>query len=301
MQGNYTADGTVKLLEVPFDANWLKIINLTTSAAGGAGTISEVFWQQGIDYGLGYSKLAADDSLAVSQLAAATGVTKFNSGDNPLDTVNTTGTAVSTAAVPIVSATSTAGLVNGSIVRFETITGAEQLQGMDFTIDTLVANTSFRLPYMAQLAVAGTGNDFYRVKYDKLWYPRTRFISAITQASEAVITMTVTHDYAVGDYVRIMVPEEFGMRQMNLQEAKITAVSTANNTITVDVDSSAFTAFAFAAATDVPLSAYAEVVPLSGPVTNAQVRGFEIQSGAAAAGGVANDEIYWIAGDSFGI
>lgn len=299
MQGYYLADGKDKLLEVPFDANWLKIVNLTVTEAAGADELAQAYWQDPMVYGVGYIKLAADESLSSIGLAAATGITKINTGDNPLDTINTTGTAISNAAIPIVSATSTTGLVNGSIVRFQSVTGGTQLDGMDFSIDTVVANTSFRLPYMAQIVAAGA-NSFYRVKYDKLWYPRTRFISSITQASSAVIELTVAHDYAVGDYVRIMVPDTFGMKEMNLAEARITAIDTTLNTITVNIDSTGYTAFAFPV-TGTELPTYAEVVPLSGPVTNVQFRGFELKAGATAAGGVANDEIYWVAGDSFGI
>lgn len=300
MQGSYTADGKVKYLEVPFDANWLKIVNLTTTAAGGAGSISEAYWQQGIDYGIGYTKLAADDSIKSAQLAATTGISKFNSGVDQLSALNSTVTAITTAATPLVQLTSTTGLNDGDIVRFKSVTGGTQLNGVDFTIGSLIANTSFTLPYMAQLGGAATGGSFYKVKFDNAWYPRNRFISSITKGATTVIELTVTNEFAVGDYVRIMVSEEYGMTEINLKEAKVTAVDATNNTITVDVDSSGFTAFAYPA-TGTTIANPAQVIPMSGPISNSQFRGFEIQTGTDAAGGSANDVIYWLAGDSFGI
>jgi len=299
MQGSYTADGNVKLLEVPFDANWLKVVNFTVSAAGGAGSISECYWQQGMDYGLGYTKLAADDSLEVGNLAAATGITKINTGDNPLTAAIAT-TGVTGANPPLITLADTTGFVAGSIVRMGAAPAATQLDGMDFSVGTVVGNTSLELPYMAQIVADGNAGEIYRVKYDKLWYPRTRFISAMTQAAQALITLTVTHEYAVGDYVRLMVPDAFGMKEANLKEVKVTAIDAANNTITVNLDTTAYTAFAFPV-TGTTLTSWAEVVPLSGPIENVQFRGFELPAGAAAAGGVANDVIYWAAGDSFGI
>jgi len=299
MQGSYTADGKVKYLEVPFDANWLKIVNLTVTAAGGAGSISEAYWQQNMDYGIGYTKLAADDSLASSELAAATGITKFNSGTGRLSAINATVTAITVADPPLVQLTSTTGLNDGDTIRMVSATGATQLNGMDFTIGNLVANTQFELTHMAQI-VAGTTASFYKVNFQELWYPNTRYISAITAGTTTVIEMTVTHGYSVGEYVRIKVPSGFGMTELNSKQVKITAVDTTANTITVDIDSTGFTAFTFPV-TGTTITSRAQVIPISGTISNTQVRGFEIQPGAAAAGGVANDVIYWVAGDSFGI
>ena len=64
MQGTYTADGTDKFLEVPLDANWIKLINLTQwdTAAGGADQLINSYWQEGMDYGIATRKNAADDN-----------------------------------------------------------------------------------------------------------------------------------------------------------------------------------------------------------------------------------------------
>jgi len=309
MQGTYTSDGNDKFLEVPLDANWIKLMNATQwpTTAVGNNQIVKTYWQQAPNaatqnYGMAERKTTGGAlTLESTLLAAGSGISKINTGNNPLSAVNTTVTAITSAAPPVVSLTSTAGLVDGDIIRMRNVTGATQLQGMDFTIDNIVANTSLELINMVASSVATTAG-FYKVKYEKVWYPRNRFISAITAGATTVIKMTVTHEYAVGDYVRIMCPPEFGMKEINLAEAKILAIDTAlgTNTITVDIDSSGYTAFAFPT-TGEGLNKYAEVIPLSGPITNTQFRGFEIKGGATAAGGAANDVIHWIAGDTFGI
>jgi len=156
------------------------------------------------------------------------------------------------------------------------------------------------------------------IKYDPIFYPRRRFITKITQASLAVVTMCVTHGYKVGQLVRMVVPDAFGMTQMNGLQATVVAVNTtttSGNTITLDIDSSAFSAFAFPVTADVPFS-YAEVVPmgedtayalsqgvdiLSDATVNTAEIGIILSAGDLAPAGNADDVIFWTAGSSFSI
>jgi len=309
-QGRFTADGNAKVIELRSDVDWMKVYNNTTRAAGGAGTGVEFYWQRGMaaDTGYEYQKLAADDSITAVVLASG-GFTLVDSSGNPLGALNSTVTAVSTAATPVVSATSTATLVDGDIVRMINVTSAQQLGGIDFSIDNVVANTSFDLTHMSQLALAGTTGSFYPVNYDPLFYPRRRYISTITQAASAVVTLTVTHGFTAGQEVRFQVPSAYGMTEINNLTGTITAISTANNTITVDIDSSAFTAFAFPANADVPFTP-AQVVPvgMAGDDTYANLLddatdnqgfiGISLAAGTDSPAGATNDVIYWIAGKS---
>lgn len=308
MQGKYTADGTTKILEVPFDANWLRIENLTQIAAAGAGQAIKAGWQQDQPYGTVTTKTAATNASIDTVLTAANAITKVNTGDNPRG-VNLALTGVSADAHPRLTLGATTGLYNGGIIQIRSANaaapavGATQLQGMDFTIGSVGANNE--LTYMVPIAVAAPpAGVAYHMKYDKTVYPRSRFIVDITQAEQAVVTMSVTHEYSIGDYVRLMVPPEYGMEEANLKEVKIVD-STVNfaantNTITVDLDTRGFTAFAFPV-DKIILSGKAEVIPVTGPGTNPQVRGFQIMPGAANPGGVANDVIYWVAGNSWNV
>ena len=309
-QGRFTADGNAKIIELRSDVDWMKVYNYTTRAAGGAGTGVEFYWQRGmtIDTGFEYQKLAADDSITAVVMASG-GFSLVDSSGNPLGALNTTVTAISTAATPVVSATSTSTLVDGDIVRLIDVTSAQQLGGIDFSIDNVVANTSFDLTYMAQLGLAGTTGSFYPVNYDPLYYPRRRFISAITQAASAVVTLTVTHGFTVGQKVRFQVSSDYGMTEINNLTGTITAISTANNTITVDIDSTGFTAFAFPATAAVPFTP-AQVVPvgeagdaayanlLDDATENTGFIGMSLAAGTDSPAGASNDVIYWVAGKS---
>jgi hypothetical protein len=138
-----------------------------------------------------------------------------------------------------------------------------------------------------------------------MYYPRRRYISSITQAAAAVIELTVLHDFEVGEVVRIQVPDAFDMTEINGLQGEITAVDNLLNTITVDIDSTAFTAFAWPLTADVPFTP-AQVIPVGDSEQTSLVAtqnvshvGIELAAGVDGPAGVLNDEIYWIAGVSF--
>jgi hypothetical protein len=310
-QGRFTADGTDKVIQLRSDVDWFETLNYTVVTAAGAGTAVITKWQKGFADGaaLVYTKLAADESMSPDTIATL-GYTYVNTGtSNKLGAINATVTAISAAAIPIVSATSTATLVAGDIVRFIDVTGAQQFGGVDFEIDTLVANTSFRLVYAPQI-VAGTTGSFYPVNIPPAFYPRRRFISKITAANPAVVTTTVSHGYTVGQKVSMRVPSEYGMTQMNGLTATITAVTA--STFTTDIDASAFTAFAWPLTAAVPFT-HAQVIPFGEDAGYDYVnklddatddQGYIAMSLAAGTGspaGAANDVIYWRAGKSFSV
>lgn len=311
-QGSFTSDGsTTKIILLRSDVDWMKVYNFTAADGSTSGDGVEYYWQRGMTNGSGlyWYHPAADQTVAVNALAAGTGFTRVDTTEQGPGAANTTVTAISTAATPLVSLTDTTGLADGDVVRLYDITGAPQFAGIDFEIDNLVANTQFDLTYAPQLTVAGTTASLRRIFYKPTDYnpahPRPRYITAITQAASAVITLSVTHSYEVGSEIRIDVPAAYGMVEMDGLSATITAVDTANNTITVDVDSTAFTAFAFPLAAAVPFTP-ARVVPYgttntdsSDALEDSEYIAMYLPAGAASPGGNTSDVMYWVAGKSF--
>jgi len=302
IKGYFTSDGKDKYINVPIGADWIAIRNLTKIGTAVNATLCKTFWDSDMtgtyQYGIGEVRENTIDALIPGALAATTGVTPINTNDNPLSAVDATVTAVSADAIPVVTVTDASTYLTGDVIRFKSVTGATQLNGMDFTITNL-SGVTFSLPFMATI-VAGTTGAFYKVKYPEVFYPGVRYITSITQAAQAVIEMSVAHGYAVGDKVKLKVPAEFGMIEANDKIVEVLAVTTTDvtNTITVDLNTTTYTAFAFPL-TGVTLTSYAQVIPLSGPVVNNSFRGFELKAGAAAGAGAAGadgDEIHWIAG-----
>ena len=89
--------------------------------------------------------------------------------------------------------------------------------------------------------------------------PAMRIISSITQANPAVITTSIDHDYITGEIVRIIIPNGFGMDQINNLTGTITI--TGDTTFSIAIDSLLFDTFA--APNPLP-SAYtcAQVIPV---------------------------------------
>lgn len=91
---------------------------------------------------------------------------------------------------------------------------------------------------------------------DPIYFPAMRLISAITQAYPALVTTTFAHDYATGLVVRLDVPQEYGMQEINKLVGTITVTSSTQ--FTIDIDTTQFQAFVVPGS---PVQA-AQVVPI---------------------------------------
>lgn len=71
--------------------------------------------------------------------------------------------------------------------------------------------------------------------------PAKRCIQSITQDLKAVVTTVIDHGYYSGAIVRLVIPTEYGMQEINNLTGTITVTGT--NTFTIDIDSRLFDAF----------------------------------------------------------
>ena len=176
---------------------------------------------------------------------------------------------------------STATLYPGAIVLMTKNSVNKQLGGMYFTVDTVASSTTFTIANPTTwLSVGGkftNGAETFKVQLVTVppyYYPSLATVVNISAANPAVVTTSVSMNLTVGQVVRLRVPAAFGMTQANNITGIVSAVS--KNQITLGgttgafslnnaVDSSAFTAFAWPAATGVPFT-YSTVTPVgSGP------------------------------------
>ena len=175
---------------------------------------------------------------------------------------------------------------------------------------------------MSQIVAANAGT-FRRIPYNPIFYPRNRYIVSISQAVEAVVVLTVTHGYKVGQVVSFVVPSvggsaaSYGMTEINGLQGTILDIDTATNSITVDIDTTSFTAFAFPTTAQAAAGfTQAQVVPvgmntaegldsgvdiLSDATINTGLIGIQLVGGANSPAGANNDVIYWTSGNSFSI
>lgn len=314
-QGRFTSTGAAKNLVLRNDVDWIEVINITQMAAQqNPGRGVQFFWQRGMAQGsaIEIKKANAADTLN-GVVVASGGFTLIDTSNQAPGALDATVAAVSNANPPVVTVADTTGLSVGDVVRMIDVAGAQQLGGIDFTIGNgTFTGTTFSLDYMTQI-VAGTTGSFRRIPYNPIFYPPHRFISSITQAQQAVVLLTVDHEFTVGQQVRFVVPEEYGMVEMNGLSGTIVAVDTVTtNTITVDIDTTAFTAFAFPLTGDYPFSP-ALVVPIGEAAKspyenllddarrNIAYIGIQLAGGAQSPAGSAGDVIYWRAGSSFDV
>lgn len=321
-QGSFVGTGGAFLVPIRAGVDWMMVWNFT--AASNVATPGEgvfYYWQLGMAPGTGLEIKKSDGTNVLNMLdLAAGGFTLFDT------TINIPGpaiavTAVDTGVPPTVHTGNTAGLFNGDIVRLYNITGAQQLGGIDFTVGDVVGNTSFELAYMRSI-VAGTTGNYRRIPYNPYFYPPTRVITKISAAVNPIVTLSVTHQFTVGQVIRFVVPTvtaaAFGMTELNGVQATITDVGQADvdgitNTITVDVDTSGFTAFAWPLTGDGGFTP-PQVVPVGENTAEAIAAGFDIladaefnigEIGIQLGGGIngpagsEGDVIYYVAGKSF--
>lgn len=314
-QGRFTSDGTNKKLAIRSDVDYIRVYNTTVAAASQTTAKGvEFYWQRGFADGAKwtYFKSNAANAANLSQYITSNG---FSLLDTSLQTLTAPVaiTGLSNLTRPVITTGSTAGLADGDIVRLSGLNGTPNLAGIDFQISNVNPGANFKWAYDIATAPGTTSNlGFWRkVKYDPIYYPRRRFIGNITAAGNAIVSCTADHGLTVGQKVRIVVPDVYGMIEMNNLLATIKAVP-ASNQLTLDIDSSAFTAFKFPLPADVPFTP-ALVVPvgmdtaqaitssvneLADATVNTAIIGLELTAGADCPGGENNDLIFYVCGKS---
>ena len=252
LSGYFTSLGTAFNLSLPSGYTEIELINLSSVGSTSSATpVMKAFGSSDMGAGSAYYSLKTTNAatLALETTTATNGFTFIaDSGSQVVGALLSGVTAVTNANPAVVSISNTGSLASGSTVRMYNVSSMRQIGGMDFTISSLVANTSFDLAYLnaSGFAAAGTTGSCASVNTNSRFYPQWRYITAITSSAISTqIQLSVTCGYTVGQLVRVYCPSNFGMTQINNMLATITAINTGTNTITLNINSSAFTAFAF--------------------------------------------------------
>ena len=198
----------------------------------------------------------------------------------------------------VVSTGTTTGINVGDFVRLINVTGALEVSGPNlYQVTAVSGGANITLGYLASAASAGlviangtTG--YYQKVYPKQFLPNTLPVAYITQATQAVVYFFGQNPYLVGELVDFQIPTAYGMTQLsNLTANSGSGALTSNpsgaarvlsvtnsatvSSITIDVNTSGFTAFQFpisaafagGASPAVCMPAGSGVVPLNGSAT----------------------------------
>lgn len=255
---SFTSDGTAKIIPLPGSADMFQTWNMTSLAAANPNTVSNGLWF-GPKFGAGASaagqgiKTVKTTAMLQSDFAAGTGFTYVTTSPVVEAQAANAITAITAASPAVVTQTNTYN--EGDFLRIYSTTGMLQIAGMVFQIST-VSGSGYTLTGLrgAGFAAAATAGFTRRVSKYAAVEPEYLYITEITQATQAVVRTSIdpTPYYVVGMKIHFSVPASFGMTQMNQLTGKIVAVNATNYTLTVDIDSSAFTAFAFPASASSP-------------------------------------------------
>lgn len=304
--GSFTSDGTAKNIPLRSDFDFFETENHTqmaTTQGTGRGVVFN--WRRGYADDSAWMVSKEDSADTVTYEVVTTGgFTRIDQSNQTLGAAQATSGTDVTVADPAVVTVTGHGYSNGDRIRIYGTTTMLQISGMDFTIGNVSTN-NFELSYMdtsdAARFTAATAGFVRKVPNNPIYFPEKNFITNITAANPAVVTLSVTHGMSVGGQVRFFVSSDNGMTEIDGQLGTITAVNTTNNTITVDIDSSAYTAFEF------PLSAtaalgytQAHIVPvgetsgvLSEATDNQAQIIMQLAAGADSPAGSSSDVIYW--------
>jgi hypothetical protein len=318
---SFTSTGAGKKIPVPSSADFFVTENITQVAATNPNTVIQGRWY-GPKFGAGASaagsgiKVVKTTADLTSAFSAGTGFTYVNSAP-VIEAQNANAITGITAASPaVVSQTNTYS--DGDILQFYGTTGMLQIAGMNFQISNS-SGSGYDLIGLraAGFAAAATAGFTRRISKFAAVEPQFLYVTEVTKATQAVVRTSVdpTQHYVVGMKIRFSVPYSYGMNQLDGLTGKILAVSSANYTLTVDIDSSAFTTFAFPASSLSPKAPlFATFAPAGAstqfnPVTLVQT-GYDFQyqpfrtgefvpymylaGGAQSPAGAANDVINWM-------
>lgn len=311
MQGFFISDGTAQEIPLRAGVTHMTTLNWTVANTDQVAPIGVKFeWALGMgdDHAVEYKKSDAANAANLIDAIHTGGFTPYDSTVNTPGLLHTDITAVSNAAIPVVTTTGAHGLSDLDTVRLYNIVGGQQLGAIDFTIGYLTANT-FNLKFMAQIAAATTGS-FRRVNPTSYWYPKVRYITKVTQAAQAVITLSVSNSFTIGQQVRVTIPSIFGMT-LKPTQATILAVDAVNNTITVDINTTALDPFVFPT-TAMAATAFSPAIvapigentalaytlnldSLEDATQNIGEIGMRLAAGADSPAGQNGDLIYWFA------
>lgn len=244
VSGRFTSTGVAKFIALPMMPKRVDILNKTQYNSTTANTGKEAHGFEDDADGTAYVLAVNAGNTTSNVTITSGGFTWVDAGTylyGPATTA-TAGTPVSQANPAVVTSASH-GLQTGDVVWIYGTTGMLQIAGIPYQVTRINAN-SFSIPVDSSgFAAAATSVSWKKYLYPDLYIPELCYITNITRAASAVVTFSFDHDFVVGQQVQFNLPDGWGMVEMNDLKGYVTAVSAGS--ITVNIDSSGFTAFAF--------------------------------------------------------
>lgn len=323
-QGTFTQPSTAvnQIIPLPSSVDYFVTTNLTQMATTqSTGRVVRGEWFGGgltaVNDGLRWKKTNSTSAINIdnfSTSAASNGFTYVNKFPAPQAAL--TGTTITNASPAVATVTNTYS--EGDTVIIYNAVGMEQISGMTFTISS-VSGSGFTLLGLNSPGSAATAFSVRRVSQFTPVEPSFLYVTAITQAAQAQVTVSQANSVYLGQKLEFTIPGSFGMVQLNNYylpqnlPVVVTAIVDPYNFL-INVNTTGFTAFAFPASSGSPTTQlFATIAPAGqstqyNPITGVQT-GYNFQqlpfhtgifvpymyvsAGAQSPGGSAGDVIVW--------
>ena len=262
-KGRFTSTGGAQIINLPFQPDFVRMINYTTSAAAATSqNVVSAQWDANMGQGFAVQQGYNATPTLINDVVIAGGISTFAAGQLLQYGPTLAISGITKAAAAVVTTTTNHNLASGDVVIFQGLfqsstTGMQQIQGVGFTV-TVTGLTTFTIPWntnqSAYTALSGspTGATVKKVLYPNLYFPGRAAISAITLGTTTTVDTAIAHNFKVGQEVAFRIPQAWGTVELNSLPNTLTPGSpvygyviavTDYNTVVVNIDSSAMTAF----------------------------------------------------------
>lgn len=261
-KGHFTSAGTAKVINLPFQPDYVEILNKTASDAFTDARVLSGQWDA--DMGQGQAVVQIRDTTYKTSSVTSNGISTFSAGQmlqyGPAMAVS----AISKATQGQITVSSTATLAAGDVVIVEgawqsASTGMPQMNGIPLSIVSIDSSTQFTVNWNTDqtnyTAISAGGTGFVKVKkvlYPFIYFPGVCVINSITTGSTTTINTSSAHNYQVGQEVGFVIPTEYGTVELNSLPNTLTPGAPVYGYVTsvtnafqfvVNIDSTSYTAY----------------------------------------------------------
>jgi hypothetical protein len=257
MEGYFTVPASLRFfLNLPAIPDTIEMWNKTTWGTAPAGATAP-------QYAIGFAEdpagtyydttaVASSSSAALSGGRGSTGGFSFVSAGTYAYGPSLTITAI-TQANPAVVTSAAHGLKTGDSVLITQTTGMLQIAGVVYTVTVIDVNTFSINVDSSGFAAPATAGFAKRLLYPDLYIPEGTSITGVTTGVTTTIQTALVHSFVPGNEIFFVVSPPWGMTQLDSlgvltntgipQQAYV--ISTTAQSITVNVNSTGYTAFAY--------------------------------------------------------
>lgn len=262
-KGKFTSTGAAQIINLPFQPDFVRMMNYTTSAAAATSqNVVAAQWDANMGQGFAIQQGYNATPAIIWDVVSTGGISTFSAGQLLQFGPTLAISGITKASPASVTTTTNHNLASGDVVVFQGLyqsstTGMQQIQGIPFTV-TVTGATTFTIPWntnqSAYTALSGSpsGATVKKVLYPYIYFPGETVISAITLGTTTTIDTADAHNFKVGQEVAFRIPSAWGTVELNSLPNTLSPGSpvygyviavTDYNTVVVNIDSSAMTAF----------------------------------------------------------